>query len=364
MHWNWQQADWPHFTYDSSLLKEFERDFIDLSGQVFGAFKHLTAEKKDQLRVELIGEESLLTSKIEGENLDRDSIQSSIRRQLGLQVESIHKKPREEGISQMMMDVYFSSEEPLRDALLYRWHAQLFSGTTQEGDSGVYRTHPEPIQVVSGALYKPTVHFEAPPSDQVPQEMSQLIEWFNQAHLSKNPEPLAIAAITHLWFESIHPFPDGNGRVGRALVEYSLSKSLGRAAIISLSCAIERKRKDYYNALERSNKDNEILEWLSYFLPTLLEAQRLTLQSIEFVIEKGKFYDRHQAHLNERQKKVIERIFREGLDGFEGGLSASNYIRITQTSAATATRDLNDLVAKEAFRKTGERKSARYWIEL
>jgi len=289
MHWNWQQADWPHFTYESSLFHEFEREFIDRSGQILGTFRHFSDKEKEELRVELITDESFLTSKIEGEDLDRESIQSSIRRQLGMQIDTVGNQPREEGVGQMMMDVYSCSEEPLSETLLHRWHGKLFAGTTQECDAGRYRTQPEPMQVVSGAIHDPKIHFEAPPTSQVVREMNRFIEWFNQAHATKAPEPLTLAAIAHLWFECIHPFADGNGRVGRALVEYSLSKSLGRSAIISLSSAIERQRAHYYEALERSNKHNQINQWLSYFLPTLLEAQRLTIETIGFVIQKKKF---------------------------------------------------------------------------
>ncbi len=364
MHWNWQKDDWPNFTYNTQFFRASEAEFLVLSGQMQGTLQHLSDEDQSQLRVELIAEESLLTSRIEGEDLDRDSIQSSIRREFGLQHDSGHHKPYEEGISRMMMDVYFSWEESLSNELLHRWHKNLLSETPQHEDAGAYRTHPEPIQVVSGALYRPKVHFEAPPSDSVSHEMDQFIAWFNQAHHERTPEPLTLAAITHLWFESIHPFPDGNGRVGRALVEYSLSKSLKKPAIISLSAAIEKERKAYYDALERANKHNEINHWIDYFVSTLLKAQQHSLATIEFVVKKGKFYQRYGDKFNERQKKVVARILKEGIEGFTGGLSASNYLSITQTSPATATRDLNRFVEMGAFRKTGDKKSARYWLEL
>lgn len=362
MKWNWQQADWPHFTYDQALYTQYEERFLLQSGQILGAFKHLPDEQKSDIHIELIAEESFLTSKIEGEYLDRNSIQSSLRQQFGLQEGRVSQDLREQGVSKMLTDVYRSHGKGLTHDLLDQWHGLLFEKIMDQ--AGAYRTHSEPIQVVSGALHQPKVHFEAPPSKVVQSEMNAFINWFNQAHQTKQFRPLTIAAISHLWFESIHPYPDGNGRIGRALVEYSLSRSLGTPAIISLSTSIEKKRKNYYDALEKSNKHNSIDDWLSYFIPTLLDAQAESLKTVDFVIQKAQFYDRFRGQLNERQAKVIARIFKEGLEGFKGGLSAGNYLKITQTSVATATRDLSNLVTKGAFTRTGERKSTRYKLNL
>jgi Fic family protein len=210
------------------------------------------------------------------------------------------------------------------------------------------------------------VHFQAPPSDRIPDEMKQFITWFNDTVPGgKGPLPaLTRAGIGHLYFESIHPFEDGNGRIGRALAEKSLSQSLGQPSLIALAYTIERKRKDYYAALERNNKDNEVTDWLTYFAETILEAQTNTLKRVDFYIAKAKFYERLREQLNGRQEKVIARMFREGIDGFKGGLSAENYIRITQASRATATRDLQDLVVKGALTKTGQLRHTRYHLNL
>jgi Fic family protein len=222
------------------------------------------------------------------------------------------------------------------------------------------------MQVVSGPDYRRTVHFEAPPSSRVLDEMNRFIAWFNEtAPAAKNPLPaLTRAGIAHLYFVCIHPFEDGNGRIGRAVAEKSLAQNLGQPSLIALAYTIERKRKDYYAALERNNKETEITNWLTYFAKTILEAQNNTIRRVDFFVAKAKFYQRQRGTLNERQAKVIARMFRQGIDDFEGGLSAENYISISKTSRATATRDLQNLVEKGALTKTGELRHTRYHLKL
>jgi Fic family protein len=219
---------------------------------------------------------------------------------------------------------------------------------------------------VSGPIATPKVHFEAPPSDKIPTEMNRFLTWFNHtAPDGQQPLPtLTRAGIAHLYFESIHPFEDGNGRIGRALSEKALSQSLGRPTLIALSQTICRNRKAYYTALEDNSKDLNITDWLLYFTRTVLEAQQYTQRLIDFLIAKTRLYDRLRGKINERQDKALARMFREGLDGFKGGLSAENYLKITNTSRATATRDLQSLVELGALRKTGELKHTRYWLSI
>lgn len=244
---------------------------------------------------------------------------------------------------------------------LFSWHAMLMNDRRDLKDIGQYRTHKEPMRVVSGEYHEPKVHFEAPPSTKMKAEMEQFIKWFNE---KRTIGALTHAGIAHLYFISIHPFEDGNGRIGRAVAEKSLSMSLGHPTLISLSYMIEKHRKDYYRALELNNKDQEITDWLTYFAKTIIDAQNYTQSLMNFLIEKVKFYDRLKGSLNERQEKVIERMFREGVDGFKGGLSAANYIRITNTSRVTATRDLRDLVNKAALNKAGQLKHTRYDLNI
>jgi len=196
--------------------------------------------------------------------------------------------------------------------------------------------------------------------------MKRFIAWFNAtAPGGKTPLPaLTRAAIAHLYFVCIHPFEDGNGRIGRALAEKSLAQNLGQPSLIALAYTIERKRKDYYAALERNNKDLEITGWMKYFANTILEAQNNTIKRVDFYIAKAKFYEKFRGKLNQRQEKVVARMFREGIDGFKGGLSAENYISIANTSRATATRDLQDLVEKGALTRTGELRHTRYHLNM
>jgi Fic family protein len=222
------------------------------------------------------------------------------------------------------------------------------------------------MQVVSGAVHSPHVHFEAPPSLQVPAEMSRFIKWFNLTAPSgsKPMSVLARAGVAHLAFVSIHPFEDGNGRIGRAIAEKSLAQSLGQPPLTALGATILMKRKSYYAELEMANKSNEITRWLVWFAATAIEAQRRTIALVEFLIAKTKLLDRLRGQLNERQEKALIRMLREGPSGFKGGLSAGNYINITGASAATATRDLTDMVTKKALIRSGERRHARYHVGI
>jgi len=244
--------------------------------------RHITDDECDMLRIELLSDEAVKTSAIEGEMLDRSSVQSSLRRQFGLDAGAGYPafRPQERGIADMMIDLYGSYADPLDHETLFRWHHMLIHNI---GTIGAYRTHTDPMQIVSGRLDRPTVHYEALPSTQVLAEMEIYVGWFNDsAPNGKNPLPaLTRAGMGHLYFEAIHPFEDGNGRIGRALVE-----------------------------------------------------------------------------------KVVARLFREGISGFKGGLSAENYIAITRTSRATATRDLQSLVEQGVLVRTGERRYARYHLNL
>lgn len=196
--------------------------------------------------------------------------------------------------------------------------------------------------------------------------MDAFVRWYNaSATTGNNPlPPLARAGTAHLYFVSIHPFEDGNGRIARAIAEKSLAQCLGQPTLIALAFTIQRNRKAYYSALEKSNRNNEITDWLLYFADTILEAEARTVGKIDFLIAKTKFYDRFRGAFNERQNKVISRILQEGPEGFAGGLSAEKYLSITKTSRATATRDLAELVSIGAFEKTGQLKGTRYLLKL
>ena len=364
--WNWQQADWPDFQYEPSTLKAMEDDFLLRSGLFLGAYLHISEEEKLNLTIDLLCDEALKTSEIEGDILNRDSVQSSIRRQLGLTADRRSVTPGEAGIAEMMVDLYRNFQQPLSYKMLSGWHSMVMNGRRDVENIGAYRELACPMQVVSGRLDAPTVHFEAPPSQRVPEEMQRFIGWFNAtAPDGKVPLPaLTRAGIAHLYFESIHPFEDGNGRIGRAIAEKAVAQSTGKPAMLALSQTIYTHRKRYYEMLEASNKGNRVDDWLRYFAETILEAQAACQKLVECIIQKARFYDRFRDRLNERQQKVTARMFREGIAGFKGGLSAENYIAITGTSRATATRDLQDLVEKLALTKTGKGKGTRYRLKL
>ena len=366
MRWNWTHPDWPNFRYGSAAIEPLERKFLLSSGEILGAIRHVTGEERDWLRIELLSEEAMRTSAIEGEVLDRSSVQSSLRRQFGLTADSAPSKPREKGIAEMMVDVYSNYAEPLSDDTLCRWHGMLLSHDRGIEAIGAYRRHDDAMQIVSGRIDRPTVHFEAPPSAQVQGEMDGFVDWFNRtAPEGSAPLPaLTRAALGHLWFESIHPFEDGNGRLGRALAEKSLAQNIGQPSLIALAYTIERDRKGYYDQLEAHQKTLDVTAWLLWFGEAVLNAQQVTLTRVAFFIAKAKFYDQFRDRLNDRQAKVIERMFREGPEGFKGGLSAENYIAITGTSRATTTRDLQDLVEMGALMRTGERRHTRYWLSF
>lgn len=366
MTWNWQLPDWPDFTWDKVRLALAEQQFLVGGGVLLGTVKHLGEEERNQLTVEAMSTEAVTTSEIEGEILDRASVQSSIQRQLGLAADDRRVAPKEQGTAEMMVDLYRTFSAPLSEAMLFGWHRMLMSGRRDMKDVGCYRTSDEPMQVVSGAIGEPKIHFEAPPSAQVPREMAGFIDWFKRtAPGGIEPLPgLTRAGAAHLYFESIHPFEDGNGRIGRAIAEKSLAQSLGQPTLIVLAATILVRRASYYNALEAANRQNEITNWLAWFGGVTIEAQRRTLALIEFLIEKAKLFDRLKGRLNERQQKALLRMFKEGPEGFKGGLSAGKYSTITGASPATATRDLADLTDKGALVRTGELRHARYTLSV
>lgn len=366
MAWNWESPKWPAFTYDAARLDLLEKQFLLRSGEFIGAYRHVSADDRDMLKIELISDEALKTSEIEGEILNRDSVESSLRRQFGLSEEAGRGPPAERGIAEMMVSLFESFAEPLSDEMMFAWHRMVMSGARGIHTVGAYRTHNEPMQVVSGRIDDPKIHFVTPPSKRMSEEMKAFVAWFNRtAPDGAAPLPaLTRAGLAHLYFVSIHPFEDGNGRIARALAEKSLAQNLGQPTLIALAYTIERVRKAYYDMLERSNKDTAVTVWLVYFAETVLQAQQNTLRRLEFYLAKARLYDRLRGLLNARQEKALARMFREGVDGFKGGLSAENYINITRASRATATRDLKDLVEKGALVRTGELRHTRYHLTL
>ena len=356
----WQQNSWRHFAYDGLKLEAFERQFLHLSGVGIGIYKALSDDDKEAMKISFLSNEALGTSEIEGLILDRDSLQSSIQRYFQFKNPISKSYPRENGIAQVMVDLYRQFDAPLSHEMLFNWHQMLMNGRTDLEAIGQYRFHDDPMRIVSFQSDKLQIHYVAPPSNTVPNEMEQFIRWFNE---SRHTLPSLIrAGIAHLYFELIHPFEDGNGRIGRALIEKSLAQSLGQPTLIAISQTIKNHQKAYYEAIKTANTSNEITEWLQYACQMILDAQQFTIESIEFLIRKTRFFDQYTSQLNARQLKLMKRILRDNQTSFVGGVSVKNYIRMNKISRATANRDLNDLVMKGIMERTGNAKSTRYWL--
>jgi Fic family protein len=365
MQWIWEHPDWPHFEYEHSKLYDYELEFHRNSGQLIGSIQHLNKAHQEAIKIDILSQEAVSTSSIEGEILDRDSVQSSIRKHLGLKTDYRKVAPNTVGISEMMVDLYLHYNQSLNHQMLFEWHKMLTNGRRDLISIGTYRQHEEPMQIVSGNLATPKLYYEAPPSLRVNSEMASYIDWFNTM-ASAHPQlpTLAFAGIAHLYFEMIHPFEDGNGRIGRTLAEKAISQRLGYPALLSFSKVIDLNKKAYYNAIQACNHRIKIDSYLIYFAQLTLEAQQHTLKIVEFTINKNKFFTNYASLFNPRQEKVIKRMFEEGIEGFRGGLSAKNYQVISGASPATTTRDLQELVALNAFFKTGELKHSRYYLNL
>lgn len=365
MPWNWEDPDWPRFRWDPGRLAAAEALFAQQAGVLVGAVQHLEPEVRDGFAIQLLASEAYDTSAIEGELLDRDSVQSSIKRQLGLKSER-KAGPAEAGIAELMVDVYRNIAAPLDEKRLFGWHAMVMNGRRDINIIGGYRTHVEPMQIVSGPFQKQRVHFEAPPSPDVRAHMRGFFSWLNEsASGSAAPlTPLTRAGIGHLWFESIHPFEDGNGRVGRALSEAMLAQGLARPVLTGLAATFLRRQKEYYQALEDASRTLDITDWLVWFAAAVIEAQRRTEAQLAFVIDKVRLMWRVGQDLNPRQERALLRMFEAGPAGFAGGLSAKNYMTITGAATATATRDLAELVTLGALRRTGDLKATRYHLAV
>jgi Fic family protein len=360
MPWNWELPDWPKWKFEPEKIASLERQFLLEVGSASAYLKTIDQEERKKFVVEILSLEGLESSKIEGELLDRESLQSSIRQYFGLNSMDESEIDKESSMARLLCSVYESFEKPLTHEMLWEWHSILFEGSSQIANRGKYRTHPEPMQIVSHRYESPRVFFEAPPSKKIPKEMDAFIHWFNSA----NRSVLGRAAIAHVYFENIHPFEDGNGRIGRVLAEKILSQSVGHPTLIAISKQLEKRKKEYYAALEQCNRTLEVQGWVEFFAKVVLQAHEESMNLLYFLIEKSKILRALSGQINPRQTKALLRMFDEGPSGFKGGLSAENYIAITKASRASATRDLTDLVEKGALIKTGELRHTRYRLNL
>jgi len=367
MKYNWQQSDWRTFMFSLEAIEDILYVFVEKAGHLKGLLQAMPKKSQEEALIEILVSEALKTSEIENEYLSREDVTSSIRHNLGLfEPNQGVRDVRAKGVGKLMTEVRRTYDEPLTEETLKEWHSYLFTSRTHI-NVGDWRTHKEPMQVVSGRLDRPNVHFEAPSSADVPQEMKNFIEWFNDtAPNGKTPIKYAPirSAICHIYFESIHPFEDGNGRIGRAISDKALSQSVGYPLLLSLSATIESNKKAYYSALENGQKSNEITPWLHYFLQVIVDAQKNAESLINFTLKKARFFDTYRDQMNERQLKSINRMFKEGPKGFEGGMTTKKHMHITQTSKATATRDLSTLEKLGAFVIRGSGRNTHYYLHL
>ena len=352
--WIWQYEEWPHFCWSNdSIISPLAR-VREKQGRLLGLMNSLGFDAQSTSSLEVMTEDVLRNSEIEGLLLNPNHVRSSVARHLGLDTAGLPLPDHyTEGVVQVMLDAVQNASKPLTEQRLFNWHAALFP----TGRSGIipiivaaWRTGEEPMQVVSGAMGKEKVHYEAPPSDDVPRQMRVFLDWFNS---EPTTDSVLKAAVAHLWFVNIHPFDDGNGRLTRILTDMLLARADGSSQrFYSMSAAILRDRKNYYDILEYMGKHGlDITQWLLWFLQTMENAIDTAVEKTRQVVRKSLFWqEKRNVVLNERQIKVINRLW----DGFEGKLNTSKWAKMTKTSTATALRDIQDLVEKGILRCADE----------
>lgn len=342
-----QLENWPHFTWKNDALVSLLGKVRNLQGKIIGKMDALGFDLKREANLETLTQDVLKTSEIEGEFLDAQQVRSSIARHLGMDIPGLVYSDRDvDGIVEMMLDATGKFNDPLTEERLFSWHTSLFPGGRSgflKITTGQWRTDSHgPMQVISGAPGFETVYFEAPESTRIFKEIGLFFDWFNNAD---EIDPVLKAAITHLWFVTIHPFDDGNGRIARAITDMLLARADGCGQrFYSMSVQIRKERKEYYAILETTQKDDlDITRWLLWFLNCFFNALESSEMLCEKVLLKAKFWKEHSSILlNQRQQTVINRL----LDGFEGKMTSSKWAKLTKCSQDTALRDIQDLIQK------------------
>ena len=343
----WQYPEWPSFTWNDSRLIALLSEVRNLEGKIQGMMGGLGFDVQSMTALNVMTEDVLRSNEIEGVILNSDKVRSSIAKHLGIDTAGLPQPDHyTEGVVQIMMDAVTNCNKPLTPERLFNWHAALFP-TGRSGmypiTVGAYRTGGEPMQIVSGAMGKEKVHYEAPPSDVVPDMMTDFLRWINSDNTVT--DPVLKAAVAHLWFVAIHPFDDGNGRLTRTITDMQLAKADGfHLRFYSMSAEILREKKTYYEILEHTTSNStDITEWLEWFLNTMKSSILRAEETVKRVVSKSSFWQRHrEIPMNERQVKVVNMLW----DGFTGKLTSSKWAKITKTSQATALRDITDLIEK------------------
>ena len=361
--WIWKDKNWPSFTWDSELIDPLLRGVQLNQGVLIGKMDSVASDP-NQIDLDTLLANIINSSAIENEKLNAFSVRSSLANKLGVsEKEQYPTSDKSDGIAKMMIDAVHNLDSSLTVERIFQWHKWLFTENELRSDQiGTLRGN-DPMQVVSGRLDKPTVHFEAPPREILVDELYKFVSWFNESRNDPLIDPLIRAAICHLWFVTLHPLEDGNGRITRALTDLALAQGEGRSIrLFAMSVSILKQRKAYYAILEHTQKSTmDITDWIIWFLNTLNQAITDVLKDANQTIMKTKFWHAHQEDLlNSEHRKVINRL----LDGdFELGINASQYQKVAKVSRATATRHLSFLVEKSCLVKTAAGgRSTRYLI--
>lgn len=345
----YQYKSWPNFTWNENEVQVILGNVRHLQGKIFGQVSALGFSIKEETMLTTLTLDVLKSSEIEGELLNYEQVRSSIARRLGIKYAGMVYSDRNvEGVVEMMLDATQNYDKPIDEERLFAWHSSIFP----TGRSGMYkidvaRYRQEEMQIVSGAMGKEKIHYQAPPPKQVKYEMDRFIYWLNN---NEEIDLVIKSAIAHFWFIIIHPFDDGNGRIARAISDLLLARSDNSSErFYSLSNQILLERKVYYNILQKiQHNDGEITEWLVWFLNCVYHALKNTEQTIEKVLYKADFWDKHETTiLNSRQRLMLNKL----LDGFEGKLKTSKWAIITKCSQDTALRDIKDLIKKGILRQ-------------
>lgn len=363
----WQNKNWSDFSWDSDELLPLLGKARQTQGKILIRVKALGVPLTNQAQAEILTEEAIKTSAIEGEVLNRDSVRSSVARHLGLSHAGLPRAERHvDGLVEILLDATRNYEKPFTAKRLQSWHAALFP-TGYSGLSkirvGKWRT--QPMQVISGAVGKEKVHYQAPPSENLDKEMKDFLVWWEKSN--GKIEGFLRAAIAHFWFVTIHPFDDGNGRIARALTDMALAQDEKlQMRFYSFSSQIMEERGDYYDVLEKCSKGkSDLTMWLSWFLGCLMRAMENSEMLITNVLAKADFWQRFsQMTMNERQRKVVNRLLDAGEGKFQGGLTTRKYVSLTKTSRATAFREISDLVDKKVLQQDSKSKGRSVSYDL
>ncbi|UVK93104.1 Fic family protein [Pseudomonas atacamensis] len=370
-HWIWQQPDWPDFNWQAERLAPLLRECVQMQGRLLGMAGSVGDSMSAQSELDALLQNIVTSSAIEGEQLNVGSVRSSLARRLGLEwIDRDSVSQRSEGLAQLMLDATHGFDEPLTLARLLEWHTWLFPA-----EEAMFSARPilvvtlrgdEPMQVVSGRLDRPTVHFEAPPRQGLEQQIERFLSWFEASRDQVSLDPLLRAGIAHFWFVTLHPFDDGNGRLTRTITDLALAQGEAQAIrFYAMSASILEDRAGYYRILESSQKATlDITEWLTWFLQTLLRSLQQAVTRIDSVLGKTRFWQAHrESDLSAEQIKVLNRLLDGGERGFEQGLSAGQYQAVAKVSKATATRHLAELLDKGCLQRLpGGGRSTRYKI--